>query len=441
MKIFKKVCVFSIVGAMLFVQCTSSKKDTMNDTIPEAGKCRNLLLEAGFSQEQIDAKVNDAFYRVFEGPDKVYFEVGDSMAYISDVKNNDVRTEGMSYTMMIAVQLDKKDMFDRVWRWSKKYMQHQGGPRDGYFAWSCKTNGEQNSVGTASDGELYYITSLLFASNRWGDNGDINYKAEAQRIIEAMFAKKGTFDPNPPERRPRTPGEPYIPVVHNIINTEYKLITFVPEGFGCRFTDPSYHLPVFYEIWAKYAEDGRADFWNECAQEARKYLHKACDSITGLNPDYSNYDGTVMVPPRGDWGTKFRFDSWRVPMNIALDYTWSGADAKWQNEYGARLHKFFRSQGVSKFVDQYNLDGTPVENIAEAGGYKALRHSIGLVGTVAALSLTQPLNASRDFINEFWNSELKPYEDGYYDGYYDGLLNLFALMHLSGKYTPIEKAN
>lgn len=49
------------------------------------------------------------------------------MAYISDIKNHDVRTEGMSYGLMIAVQFDRKDIFDRLRRWSKKYMQHQEG--------------------------------------------------------------------------------------------------------------------------------------------------------------------------------------------------------------------------------------------------------------------------------------------------------------------------
>ena len=44
----------------------------------------------------------------------------------------------------------------------------------------------QNSPGAASDGELYFITALLFASNRWGDNTGINYKAEAQRILNCV---------------------------------------------------------------------------------------------------------------------------------------------------------------------------------------------------------------------------------------------------------------
>lgn len=101
---------------------------------------RNLFAEAGYKQDDIDAKLKEVFDGVFYGPDKVYFEVGDSMAYISDIKNHDVRTEGMSYGMMIAVQFDRKDIFDRLWRWGKKYMQHQDGPLKGYFAWSCRTD-------------------------------------------------------------------------------------------------------------------------------------------------------------------------------------------------------------------------------------------------------------------------------------------------------------
>ncbi len=107
----------------------------------ETNKYRNLLVEMGYTQAEVDAKVKEVFNDVFFGPNKVYFEVGDSMGYVSDVKNHDARTEGMSYGMMIAVQLDKKDIFDRLWRWSKKYMQHQDGIREGYFAWSCRTDG------------------------------------------------------------------------------------------------------------------------------------------------------------------------------------------------------------------------------------------------------------------------------------------------------------
>jgi oligosaccharide reducing-end xylanase len=387
----------------------------------QTGKYRNILAELGYSQKQIDDRINQVCYELFEGPDKIYFEVGDSMGYISDVKNNDARTEGMSYGMMIAVQLGRKDMFDRLWRWSKKYMQHQDGDLKGYFAWSCRTDGRRNSQGPASDGELYYITSLLFASNLWGNNGDINYLAEAQFILNnVMGHKEGDRG-------------------GNLINMEHKLITFVPSGWGANYTDPSYHLPAFYEVWARYANDGRSEFWKECAAASRAYLHKATHPQTGLNNDYSNFDGSAL-PRRGFMGSGFRFDSWRVPMNIALDYSWSCADREWQNDYANRIQNFFYSQGVETFVDQYNADGTAVTDTLRAGNYpKNLRHSLGLVATTAAVSLAATNPHRAEFINHFWASEHKPYADGYFDAYYDGLLQLFAYLHLSGRYRVIEK--
>ena len=106
----------------------------------ETGKYRNVFVEMGYSQADVDAKLKEVFNDVFRGPNKVYFEVGDSMGYVSDIKNHDARTEGMSYGMMVAVQFGEKDIFDRLWRWAKKYMQHQSGSREGYFAWSCKTD-------------------------------------------------------------------------------------------------------------------------------------------------------------------------------------------------------------------------------------------------------------------------------------------------------------
>ncbi len=382
---------------------------------------RNLFAELGYPQREIDQKLNGIFHDVFEGPDKVYFEVGDTMAYISDVKNHDVRTEGMSYGMMIAVQLDRKDIFDRLWRWCRKYMQHRDGHLKGYFAWSCKTDGTRNAQGPASDGELYYVTSLIFASNRWGNDTGINYLKEAQFILDCSMLKAG-MDRTAP-----------------LINLEHQLITFTPDHWGGRFTDPSYHLPAFYEVWARWADDGRSQFWNECAQKSREFLHKAIHPVTGLNPDYCNYDGTLRGGP-GIIGDAFRFDSWRVPMNIALDYSWSCKDRQWQQQYGNRFQNFLYAQGIDRYVDQYNIDGTAVKELLQAGtDHKAaLRHSTGLVATAAAVSLVCTHEKSREFVDRLWNLENKPYDDGFFDAYYDGLLRLFAFMHLSSNYRIIE---
>ncbi|KAA6347216.1 aldose 1-epimerase [termite gut metagenome] len=384
----------------------------------ETGNYRNLFAEAGYAQEEIDAKLNNIFYNLFEGPNKVYFEQGDSLAYISDLKNNDVRTEGMSYGMMVAVQFDKKEMFDRLWRWSKKYMQHNDGALKGYFAWNCKTDGTRNAQGPASDGELYYITALIFASNRWGNDLGINYLKEAQYILDCAMAKDGT-------------GE-----VTNFINMKYKLITFVPDVQRDTYTDPSYHIPAFYEVWAQWAYDGRSEFWRECAAASRNYLHTAIHPQTGLNPDQTEYDGSPHHTGR-IIGKKFRFDSWRVPLNIALDYSWACKDREWQQSYGHNIQNFLYSQGIDTFVDQYNIDGTIVTDTFQTRGYKALRHSLGLVASSAAVSLVCSHPKSPEFIDRFWKADNKPYNDGYFDAYYDGFLQIFAFMHLSGNYRII----
>jgi oligosaccharide reducing-end xylanase len=383
------------------------------------GTYTNLFREAGYSQADIDKKVAQAYHDVFEGPNKVYFEVGDSLAYVSDVKNEDARTEGLSYGLMVAVQLDKKEVFDRIWRWSKRYLQHQSGPLEGYFAWSINTATlKRNSEGPASDGELYFVTSLLFAANRWGNDTGINYYQEARRILDASWKKDGTGG------------------VHNLFNTAHKQISFVPVGEMYNWTDPSYHLPAFLEVWAEYAKDGHAQFYRDCADTSRVFLHRACAAPTGLNYDYTEFSGqphpTKWAPPA------FRYDSWRVPMNIAMDYAWFGKDRAWQQQYARRFQGFLRGKGLNTFEDQFNVDGSRPDFILPAGKVKKLRHSLGLVATSASASLMRPDARTLDFVHALWNDKLAPYKDGYFDPYYDGLLYLFSLMHLSGKYQVIK---
>ena len=422
----------------------------------ETGKYRNVFVEMGYKPADVDAKLKEVFNDVFRGPNKVYFEVGDTMGYVSDIKNHDARTEGMSYGMMVAVQMGEKDIFDRLWRWTRKYMQHQKGIREGYFAWSCKTDGTRNSDGAASDGELYFITSLIFASNRWGNDTGINYKAEAKRILDCIQPKE--YTPEPPRQGFGSFGgfggqQQQGPQKMYLIDPETRLITFTPDGWGQRFTDPSYHIPAFYEVWAKWGDDGRADFWMDCAKKSREFLHKCTDEKTGLNGDQCQYDGSEMEAPRfpgmpqnpqgaphRNGNNNFRYDSWRVPMNITLDYEWSAKDAAWQHQYGEKIQNFFYSQGVDTFLDQYRKDGSLPEGneILGAGGFRKLRHSIGLVSTVAAASILCKHKKSKEFVDALWNAKHEPFEDGYFDAYYDGLLRLFAFMHLSGNYRVIE---
>ena len=203
----------------------------------DTGIYRNVFAEIGKSQEEIDRKLREAADTFFYGSEeeRIYHSVGEDMGYLEDTGNNDVRTEGMSYGMMMCVQLDMKEEFDRIWKWSRTYMYMDQGENEGYFAWSCKPSGEKNALGPAPDGEEYYAMALFFASHRWGDGeGIYAYSKEARKILGACIHKGEDGRPGAP-----------------MWNRENKQILFIP---GSPFTDPSYHLPHFYELFALWAD-------------------------------------------------------------------------------------------------------------------------------------------------------------------------------------------
>ncbi|HPN36443.1 MAG TPA: glycosyl hydrolase family 8, partial [bacterium] len=352
--------------------------------------------------------VEKAFNQLFYGDDRtqrVYYPVGDDMAYIQDIHNQDVRTEGMSYGMMIAVQLNRKIEFDRLWKWAKTCMQHDSGPHRGYFAWHCRPDGTPIDVNAASDGEEWFVTALFFAAARWGNGeGLFNYEAESKFILDSMFDKE--------------PDSDSPTAVTNMFNAHEKQVVFVPAGHVDDFTDPSYHLPHFYELWALWDEQ-RREFWQRAAAASRVFLKKTAHPRTGLTPDYARFDGTPCEAPWESGHADFRFDAWRTAMNIALDYVWFRQD-EWAVLQSNRLLEFFCSQGIETYGNQYTLDGKML----------SADHSLGLVAmnAVACLAATHP--SRRQFVEQLWKAEppTGPYR------YYDGLLYMLALLQVSGTF-------
>ena len=360
------------------------------------------------SEAEVKVKVDSAFNQLFYGDDnseRIYYPVEPDMAYIKDIGNRDVRTEGMSYGMMIAVQLNKKSEFDRIWKWAKTFMQHQRGTSKDYFAWHCKTDGTKIDSNSASDGEEWFVMALFFAAARWGNGGDIfNYQAEAQKILDAMLSKE--------ESSNRTD------VITNMFDKKVKQVVFVPVGNADDFTDPSYHVPHFYELWARWA-DKENQFWCDVADTSRQFLKKAVHPETGLAPDYAQFDGSPTDPPWGGGHKDFRFDAWRVAMNIAIDYQWFARD-KWAVEQSDRLLNFFYSQGIDKYVNQYTLEGKPLST----------DHSPGLISMNAVAALVSTNENRKEFVKELWNASIP---QGHYR-YYDGMLYLMALLQVSGNF-------
>lgn len=374
---------------------------------------RNLFLEAGYSQASIDTKLQTLWSQFFNGNSEtqaLYYPAGTDEAYMLDTGNGDVRSEGMSYGMMLCLQMDKQTEFNRLWKWAKTKMQYTSGQYEGYFAWQMNTDGSIKGNGPASDGEEYFIMSLLFASNRWGDGeGIYNYKKEANDLLAHCM------------KRTDTGGG-----VTNLFNSTQKQVTFVPYGNSASFTDPSYHLPAFYELWGRWASDkSKRQFWKDCAAKSREMFPKFADSQTGLMPDYAEFSGAA----RNDGDHKyFCYDAWRCIMNVAVDYAWFKADER-EVSLINKIHNFFNSKGVESYGGLYKLDGTILNNNAD--------HSPGLVACNATGSLASNQPVAWDFIEDFFNQSIP---SGKYR-YYDGMLYFMNFLHLSGNFKIYKPEN
>jgi len=258
---------------------------------------------SGHTQEQSDAKVADAWSKLFNSSSsgKIYFDgPGGDESYVKDIWNNDVRSEGMSYGMMAAVQLDHQTEFDRLWTWVRNHMAQgcSGDVCTGEIAWSCSTSGNKNSNGGAPDGEEYMATALIFAQNRWGDSGKFDYANEARWVLDIVRTKYFHLDPH--------------------------LVKFVANSNN---TDPSYILPAFYQVWACFDPEN-SDFWNEAITDGREYFHVGVNG-QGTCPYQSSWDGSNPQNANSD--------SVRCVMNLMMDHNFFAGDP-WQAETYAPMY-------------------------------------------------------------------------------------------------------
>lgn len=380
------------------------------------GRYRNLFLEAGHSQKEISQKLDAAFQQLFHGdPDTqtVYYSAGQNdngpLAYVTDINNHDVRSEGMSYGMMIAVQMNKKAEFDALWNWSKTFMYHDKPEEPGYgfFSWSMKTTGVANDNSPAPDGEEYWTMALYFAANRWGSGrGIYNYRAEADRLLDNM--KNRAVITGQTVRGPETDGAEF--------NSEYKMVRFTPNNRRPDFTDPSYHLPAFYELWARWGPAADRAFWAAAASASRDYFQKVTNPTTGLAPNYANFDASAV----NGRGANFAADAWRTAANWSVDWSWWAADPR-ERQLSDRIQAFFESKGMDSYGSQFTLDGNQVN----------ANHTTALVATnaVAGLAAADPTRAAK-FVEALWNA---PIPSGQLR-YYDGMWYLMGFLDCSGEY-------
>ncbi|MGC4095273.1 MAG: glycosyl hydrolase family 8 [Polyangiaceae bacterium] len=393
----------SLVALSLLASACGSTTDYLGDgrlgplhgpaSYPNAFK--DLL---GKSDAEIELKLSSAFEQLFHGDpntEAIYAADGADQAVINDVLHADQRTEGFGLAMLIAVQLDHRDEFDRLWRGVQRF-RYTSGPFAGYFYSNCDSaSGTRMCVDPYGLQQL--VMALVLARGRWqAEARTIDYAAEAYQLIYLM---RYTVERN---------GGVATTAVDSF-DPKTKLVLDEPKAELQNQTRPSLGMPAYYALWGRATGDA---FLEAAAVATRKYLSLVSNTNTGLTPVRATLDGKPVAD-----SDSFQPESYRVQINLALDHIWVGPSAV-DVELSNRLLKFFSGQGES-YGSSFTLEGS-VLNVA---------HEPALV-SVNGFSALISSNADRaDYVSAVWNQALSVGPARYYSG----LLQMLALLALSGR--------
>lgn len=263
-------------------------------------------------------------------------------------QNNITTSEGQSYTMLRSVWMDDKKTFDYSWTWTKYNMQRKS---DSLFSWlfGQKSDGkygiieEKGGINTASDADVDIATSLIFASNRWGQK---EYYDEAKKIITDIWNLQ----------------------VAEVDGKYILLSNDIEKKSESSFViNPSYFAPYAFKIFAQIDQKNN---WNKLAQDSYTWLDIFTSSnldkptLGVLTPDWVIIDkktGNFVNKYKNNLTSNFGFEALRTPWRIALDYQWfNDPKAKKYLNRLVFLNDRWKQDKVLKAV--YSHEGKVVEN-------------------------------------------------------------------------------
>jgi oligosaccharide reducing-end xylanase len=359
----------------------------------------------GASDDEIQSKIDAAYDQLFHGDsglEAIYFTSSSDQAYIRDIYHDDIRTEGIGYAMMISVELNKRDEFDKLWRYAKAQMQVTSGPAAGYFSSVC------DPTMTCYDpfGLQQFVMALLLAQDRWGALAPtIDYAGDVKPLLTIMRHKTEETDGGIVDGG-------IVDGALDTFDSPTALVFDQPKVTDPERTRPSIEMPAYYELWAQATGD---PFWKRAATSARSYWRRVAHPKTGLTPVKSDFEGT----PVSGFDT-FKQEAYRAQINVVIDAIWTGRSS-WAVDESNKLLQFFISQGISTYGDQYSLDGkTEID----------ATHDPALVSANSISAVVATVTQRESFLSQLYSMST-PIGGA---RYFSGLVYLLALLIGGGQF-------
>lgn len=307
--------------------------------------------------------------------------------------NNDTRSEGVGYGMVIAAYMGDQDTFDGLWRY------YQRTSTNGLMNWrrnGCDGGGGGGDNGSAADADIDAALALIAADRQFPGNG---YGADAGTILGAIRTQ--------------------------LFDGGCQGVLLAGSQFDqCNCINPSYIPPGYYVAYGNVEQQG---FWDQARNASYDYFNAVRNPQTGLVPAWSQSSGNLQIgcnpQVAGGGGTaEYQADAARTPWRVAIDYQWTG-DAR-AEDFLDSIGGFASRQQMMRIRDRYTLAGQP------ANGNELSSHELGRNTYVVGGFATAMVAASQEQIDDFTAAWISVYKAGdNFGGTFRAFNNSLALLY------------
>lgn len=290
----------------------------------------------------------------------------------------DTVSEGQAYAMLRAVWMDDKDTFDRCYRWTELNLSRADEKGDSLLAWRWK-DGEVADWMPASDADIDYALSLIFAGEKWGATapGGLTDYGERAKLILGDILEKLTFKSEN--------GKLYLAPWKIPAGSEWPL----PQN-------PSYYSPAHFRIFYGFTCDSR---WLALIDSSYFVLKSLAEEFAGVEgagliPDWCAVTGKDEFVPLEDSNAGFGWEALRIPLRAGIDYLWFGEERAFtllSENFTPFLEAEWEKRG--RVYAEYEYGGEPANGFEDPAFYSCYYIALRLAGSAYADEFLEKANA------------------------------------------------
>jgi len=369
----------------------------------------NTIRPNNFSQSEQDQHVR-SFYDYWK---QNYIVTASNSSYrVAFAKGSDATvSEGQGFGMIITAIMaghdsDAQVLFDGLWKFSRQF---PSGNDNRLMSWKIQNGQVVDGNSSAFDGDADIAYGLVLADAQWGSSGDVNYKAEAITVIEAILAS--TIGPNS-----------RLPMLGDWVQANgAKHNEYTPRS--------SDFMPAHFRAFGNITNDS---VWNTIISNSQAVIDTIQNnhsSTTGLLPDFiMNCNNVSQCTPansgflEGNHDGHYYYNAGRDPWRIALDGLLNN-DSKSHSQAQKMISWLANATGgnVNQIKAGYQLDGTGIGNYLTT-------FFVAPFGVAAMLDPNK-----QAFLNDIYAKVYNKQEN-----YYEDSVNLFSLLVMTGNFWDSE---